>query len=80
MKSWKTTVGGFIAGLGFYMSSQAEPWWFYKVGPIISLIGLTFFGATARDNNVPSEAIPSACKAADKIKRDTAFLQKPPEP
>lgn len=71
MKSWKTTLGGALAAVGAYMSNQSEPWWFYKAGPILSLIGLAFFGVSARDNNVPSEAVPGAAKAAEKIKADS---------
>lgn len=78
MKSYKTTTGGILAAIGAYMSNQSDPWWMFKLGPIISAIGLGLLGFSARDNNVPSSAIPSAAKADEKIKGDTAFVEKTP--
>ena len=78
MKSWKTTVGGVLAAIGAWASNQGTPWWLYKAGPLLSGIGLVFLGASARDNNVPSEAVKSATTAAERIKGDTQHIQNQP--
>lgn len=75
MKSWKTTVGGLLAAAGAWASNQPEPWWLFKFGPLLSVVGLSLLGVTARDNGVPSSAVPTAAKADEKIKRETAFLE-----
>jgi hypothetical protein len=74
MTSWKTTVGSLVAALGVWASSQSDPWWLWKVGQALNIIGLIVFGISARDNGVPSSAIPAAAKRAEEIKAET----KPP--
>jgi hypothetical protein len=74
MKSWKTTLGGVLLSIGTWASQQSTPWWLYKVGGILAPLGALLLGATARDNNVPSAAIPKAAAAEAVIKGDS----KPP--
>ena len=74
MNSWKTTVGSLSAALGVWASAQSTPWWLWKVGQVLNIIGLIVFGISARDNGVPSSAVPSAAKRDADIKGDT----KPP--
>jgi hypothetical protein len=76
MKSWKTTAGSLIAALGVWASAQSDPWWLWKVGQVLNIVGLIVFGVSARDNAVPSSAIPAAAARAEQIKQDT----KPPVP
>jgi hypothetical protein len=73
-KSWKTSIGGILLAIGQALMAQSDPWWLWKVGSIMSPIGAALLGLSARDNNVPSSAVPSAAKADEKIKGDT----KPP--
>lgn len=77
MKSWKTTaagVGTLLATAGTTLNqltdgnSATNPDW----NIVLPLLFSGLIGLFARDNNVPSEAIPKACEAADKIKGDTA--------
>ena len=75
MKSWKTTTGGIILAIGSWASGQVTEPWLWKLGPLIQAIGAIVLAGFARDNNVPSAAIPSAAKAEEKIKRETAFLE-----
>ena len=76
MKSWKTTLGGILLALGGWASTQADPWWLFKVGGFLNIIGALLLGGAARDNNVPSEAIKGATKAAEAIKADTQVFIK----
>lgn len=76
MKSWKTTTGGIILAIGSWASGQVEPVWLWKIGPLISAVGAVLLGVTARDNGVPSSAVPSAAKAAEKIKEETTFIRR----
>lgn len=80
MKSWKTTLGGVCAALGYWASLQPDPWWLHKAGEALTVAGLALVGVTARDNNVPSAAIPSASKTAEKIKGDTDLTPKDTTP
>jgi type IV secretory pathway VirB2 component (pilin) len=51
MKNWKTTVGAIVAAAG--LSMQASDNANVKLaGQIIAGIGVIFFGASAKDNNV----------------------------
>lgn len=51
MKSWKTTIGGFLAAAGAAM--QASDNATVKVaGAVIGAIGLALLGMSAKDNNV----------------------------
>jgi hypothetical protein len=77
-KSWKTTVSSGLAALGYWASLQPDPWWLHKVGEAAVVLGLALTGATARDNSVPSEAVKSASKTAERIKGETNFIQKEP--
>jgi hypothetical protein len=70
MKSWKTSLGGALASLGYWASLQPDPWWLHRVGEPLTIIGLAFIGVYARDNNVPSAAVPKAAEAAAKIEAD----------
>ena len=72
--SWKTTTGGVLLAIGQWASTQSTPWWLYKAGGLLSMVGALLLGGAARDNNVPSSAVESAVKAEAKIKGDT----KPP--
>jgi hypothetical protein len=67
MKSWKTTLGGALLALGQWASTQSEPWWLYKAGGLLSIGGALLLGGSARDNNVPSTAIPKAMEREEKI-------------
>lgn len=71
MKSWKTTTGGIVLAIGSWASGQVEIPWLWKLGPLLSAIGAVLLGVTARDNNVPSSAVPAAAKTDEKIKGDT---------
>ena len=57
MKSWKTTLGGVLLAIGGWASTQSDPWWIYKAGGIINIIGALLLGGAARDNNVTSEQV-----------------------
>jgi hypothetical protein len=54
MKSWKTTLGGWLIAIGTPMTQVNDPTW-------VGLLGITFvtlggvFMTQARDNNVTSE-------------------------
>lgn len=55
MKSWKTTVGGVLLGIGTPLAGAGEG--IYKtIGLILATIGGVLVGVAARDNNVSSEA------------------------
>ncbi len=77
MKSWKTTLAGILLAIGQWASSQAEPWWLYKLGNLLNVVAPFMLGAAARDNAVPSSAVPKAAAADAQIKGDTATLTKP---
>ena len=79
MKSWKTTLGGIGAILGsigaaikLYQAGDLAAAATALITGISTGLGLIF----ARDNNVPSEAIASAAKAAEQIKADTAIFKR----
>jgi len=56
MKSWKTTVGGILMGVGVPLSTAGEG--IYKtIGVILAAIGGILMGVSARDNNVKSESV-----------------------
>ena len=68
-------TGGILLSLGSWAAGQVEVPWLWKLGPLFQSLGALFV-SFGRDNNVPSAAVPSASKAAEKIKGDT----KPPFP
>jgi len=70
MKSWKMMTGGILLALGSWAAGQTEVAWLWKLGPLFQSLGAIFV-SFGRDNNVPSVAVPSAAKAAEKIKGDT---------
>jgi hypothetical protein len=79
MKSWKTTLGG----IGTILGSIAAAIKMYQSGDISSAVAAVITGISAglglifaRDNTVPSAAVPAAQKRADEIKADTAFIIK----
>ena len=74
--SWKTSLGGILLAIGGWASTQSEPWWVWKVGGIINVIGALLLGGAARDNNVPSSAVPTAAAKDAQIKSDTAIITK----
>ena len=56
MKSWKTTVGGILLGVGTPLAAAGEG--IYKtVGVILSTVGGLLVGLSARDNNKSSEDV-----------------------
>ena len=71
MKSWKTTVGGILLAIGQWASTQSDPWWLYKAGGLLNVVGALILGMAARDNNVPSAAVPSAMRAEEKLNQPT---------
>ena len=73
MKSWKMMTGGILLAVGSWAAGQVEWPIVWKLGPLFQSVG-GFLIAFGRDNNVPSAAVPSATKIADKLKGDT----KPP--
>ena len=70
MKSWKMMTGGILMAIGSWSAGQVETPWLWKLGPLFQSLGGLFM-AFGRDNNVPSEAITSASKTAEKLKGDT---------
>ncbi len=76
-KSWKTTVGGVLLSVGGVMATMSNPWWMWKVGTALQAIGGLMLGVTARDNNVPSSAVPKAAERDAEIKADTTIITKP---
>ena len=70
MKSWKMMTGGILLAIGQWAAGQVEVPWLWKLGPLFGSLG-GIFVAFGRDNNVPSAAVPSATKIAEKIKEDT---------
>lgn len=69
MKSWKTTLGGLLAAFGIGLK---ETGLLSQYAPLIEIMGLTLLGISARDNNVPSEAIPGA------VAKQTEIAFRPP--
>lgn len=56
MKSWKTTLGGILLGIGTPLAGAGEG--IYKtIGLILATIGGVLLGVTARDNKVSSEDV-----------------------
>jgi hypothetical protein len=56
IKSWKTTVAGVAAALGFALTQvDGLPQWAKLAGAIMTAFGLTLGGVVARDFNVSSE-------------------------
>jgi len=80
MKSWKTTTGGVLLAIGGWATTQSTPWWLYKAGGVLSAVGALLLGGAARDNNVPSSAVPKAAEKDAQIKADTQFINKPTPP
>jgi len=78
LKSWKTTLAGLISAIGVWAAKQPDPWWLYQVGEVLQMLGVFMLGAVARDNNVPSEAVPKATERAHKIDEETKLH--PPTP
>ena len=54
MKSWKTTLGGILAGIGGLLQLSPEPR-LHAFGVVACSIGTFIIGGAARDNNVTSE-------------------------
>lgn len=90
MKSWKTTLGGSLAATGVFLAGgpmalsacnvKLPDGLFAKLliaGFLLQAAGVLVNGLFARDNNVPSEAVPKAADRAAEIKRDTEILLKP---
>lgn len=69
-------TGGVLLALGSWAAGQVEWPIIWKLGPLFQGLGGVFV-AFGRDNSVPSAAVPSAAKMAEKIKGDTQFLDKP---
>lgn len=63
-------TGGVLLAIGSWAAGQVEVAWLWKLGPLFQSLGALFI-SFGRDNNVPSEAIPSANQTAEKIKGDT---------
>jgi len=75
-KSWKTTVGGILGAIGSVMVML--PWPIVvKIGGVLNTIAIAMIGVTARDNDVPSSAVPKAADRDAAIKGDTATITKP---
>ena len=74
LTSWKTTLGGVLLAIGGWASTQSDPWWVWKIGGILNVVGALLLGGAARDNNVPSSAAPSAAKKDALIKSDTTII------
>ena len=54
MKSWKTSLGGILLGVGVPLSTVGEG--IYKtIGVVMSSVGGILMGIAARDNAVTSE-------------------------
>ena len=53
MKSWKTTLGGFLLAIGQGLTQTGEPW-SSLAGTVVTAVGGLFL-AQARDNGVSSE-------------------------
>ena len=73
-KSWKTTLAGIITAGATIVTT----FWPQHTELALKIIGIAAaLGLiSARDNNVPSEAVPGAVKRADAIKADTAIFTK----
>tara|TARA_R110000868_G_C10808691_1_gene757681 strand:- start:142 stop:357 length:216 start_codon:yes stop_codon:yes gene_type:complete len=69
VKSWKTTLGGILLAIGGWASTQSDPWWLYKAGGLLNVVGALILGMAARDNNVPSAAVPAALRAEEKLEK-----------
>ena len=55
MKSWKTSLGGLLTGLGLFLSSNENPT-LKHIGIILASLSALFMGWAARDKDVSSEA------------------------
>lgn len=55
MKSWKTTLGGILAGTGTLFAGLFPEW--SRYGLFVSGAGTVLLGLAARDNNVSSEDV-----------------------
>ncbi len=56
MKSWKTTLGGILLGIGVPLAS-AGTGFYHTIGIILSSVGGIIMGGFARDNNVSSQDV-----------------------
>ncbi len=92
MKSWRTTLGGSLSATGALLfgmpialsatkvtvPDQVFVW--CVLGGVVLLAAGTFFsGLFARDNSVPSSAVPKAVENQEKVeqaKADTKFISK----
>lgn len=91
MKSWKTTLGGALAAAGVMLAGApmtlsacnvALGDRFFAgcimVGFLLQVVGLLVNGVYARDNDVPSAAVPAAARTANELKsRDSGVLPLP---
>lgn len=66
MKSWKTTLGGILGAIGTTLT-QLPYAWGPKSGAALITLGFLLTGGAARDNNVPSEAVPGAIEKQTSI-------------
>ena len=55
MKSWKTTIGGILAGIGGLLTLSPDPK-IHAFGVVAGSIGTFIIGGAARDNGVSSES------------------------
>lgn len=90
LRSWRTTLGGSLSATGTLLFGlpvavsatkitvpDAVFVWCVLVGIGMLAAGTFFSGLFARDNSVPSEAVPKAQAKAEQIKSDTAQFTKP---
>lgn len=66
MKSWKTTLGGILGAISVGLAQLPYPW-ALKAGAALGSIAWLITGGAARDNNVPSEAIPKAVETQSEL-------------
>lgn len=56
MKSWKTTLGGILLGIGTPLASAGEGV-YAAVGTVLATVGGLLVGLAARDNDKTSESV-----------------------
>jgi len=79
MKSWKTTLGGVasvMAGLAAAITLYQQGNITEAIATLLGALGCGYGLISARDNNVPSVAIPKALEAQEKISRETTMFKK----